>query len=484
MNDPTDDGKPTKVAQQDPKARGPSRRLVLVGGGGLLALGGGAFVMRKKLRNWLDRKTVLPAFSATPPLLAHDPDKDRSTIYTASGGGPAANVDTALGKLGGMSKIVGVNDVVIIKVSAQWWNQGMTNVAAVKRTIEHILEIPGWKGEIVVFENTHFHDPAKAEGDPSRGLTRAWTHPSDRNVDVPGWTKLGDLIPHFARHGAPVSFVGLVDGGSSSLAGDPWFDPEHVHGTYGGDDRGPIARGDVRDGYHWDFEQVFRIRRSRVGHAQTPLTWPRFTSPRTGDVIDFRDGILRREGGKLISTARPLKFINMTTGNEHGSTGFTGACKSPMGIVDMSAGALGTHPRVAGYQSVHYFGRTGRPEGEKDPTWRMAGPLAFWNNQVRKADLYLTVAEWIAVTPESGYDATDDMRHHAACAVKAGQLVAGTDPVAIDAHCVRTIMSQHRGKYTAMMDLANPDSKVSRFLRYFRQTAGWGTLDPALVTVV
>ena len=35
MNDPTDDGKPTKVAQQDPKARGPSRRLVLVGGGGL-----------------------------------------------------------------------------------------------------------------------------------------------------------------------------------------------------------------------------------------------------------------------------------------------------------------------------------------------------------------------------------------------------------------------------------------------------------------
>lgn len=457
---------------------------MLIGGGALVAMGGGAFVMRKKIRTWLDKKTVLASFSATPPLLPHDPVKDKTTLYTASGGGPAGNVDTALGKLGGMAKVVGPDDVVAIKVSAQWWNQGMTNVAAVKRTIEHILEIPGWKGEIVVFENTHFRFLDKKDDDPARGLTRAWTAPSVRNVDVPGWNKLGDLIPHFAQLGAPVSFVGLVDGGSSSLAGDPWFDPEHVHGVYGGDDRGPIARSESRDGYHWDFDQTFRLRRSRVGIAQTPLTWPRFTSPRTGAVIDLRDGVLRRDGDKLVPDGRKLVFINMTTGNEHGSTGFTGACKSPMGIVDMSAGALGTHPRVAGYQSVHYFGRTGRPHGELDPTWRMAGPLAFWNNQVRRADLYLTVQEWIAVTPEAGYDATDDMRHHAACAIQAGVLTVGTDPVAIDAHCVRTVMQQHRGKYAPMLDLADPDSKVTKFLRYFRQTAGWGTLDPALVTVV
>lgn len=484
MADPKDDSKDPPRKDPSPTKSGLSRRAVLIGGGGLVALGAGAFVMRKKLRSWIDRKTTLASFSATPPLLEHDAAKDKTTLYTASGGGPAANVDTAIGKLGGMSKIVGADDVVIIKVSAQWWNQGMTNVAAVKRTIEHILEIPGWKGEVVVFENTHFRFPDKAVDDPSRGLTRAWTHASERNVDVPGWTKLGDLVPHFTGLGAPVSFVGLVDGGDSSLAGDPWYDPEHVHGVYGGDDRGPIAAGDARDGYHWDFGQVFRVRRSRVGHAQTPLTWPRFTSPRSGAVIDFRDGVMRREGGKLVADGRKLKFINMTTCNEHGSTGFTGACKSPMGIVDMSAGALGTHPKADGYQSVHYFGRTGRPHPENDPTWRMAGPLAFWNNQVRRADLYLTVAEWIAITPETGYDLSDDMRHHKACAIQAGQLVAGTDPVAIDAHCVRNILAPHKGKYAPMLDLGNPDSKTSRFLRYFRQTAGWGTLDPALVTVV
>jgi hypothetical protein len=461
-----------------------SRRKLLVGGGAAVAgIAGASFVMRKKIKNFIDKRTVLASFAATPPLVPHDEAKEKTTIYVGKEQGPAGNVDAALGKIGGIGKVIGADDIVVIKVSAQWWNQGMTNVAAVRRAIEHVLEIPGWKGEVVVFENTHFVVPDKKPDDPSRGLTRAWSHPSDRNVDVNGWNKLGDLIPHFAGMNAPVSFYGLVDGGGSDLAGDPWFDPKHEHGTYGGDDRGPIAAGDTRDGYHWDFGKVFRLRRSRIAYAQTPLTWPRFTSPRSGLVIDLKDGVMRRENGALVKDARALKFINMTTANEHGSTGFTGACKSPMGVVDMSAGALGNHPRVAGYQSVHYFGRTGRPNGEADPTWRMAGPLAFWNNNVRRADLYLTVAEWVAVTTP-GYDGSDDMRHHAATALRAGHVVAGTDPVAIDAWCVKNLIAPRAETHKAMLALDNPDSKVSRFLRYFRQVAGWGTLDEKLVTVV
>ncbi len=447
------------------------------------AAAGGAFVVRKKIANFLDRRTVLASFEATPPLVPHDPAKEAATLHIGKAAGPAGNIDTVLGKLGGMGKVVGVDDVVVIKVAAQWWNQGMTNVAAVRRAIEHVLEIPGFKGEVIVFENTHFRFPDRKVDDPSRGLTRAWSHPSVRNVDVPGWNKLADLIPHFAALKAPVSFVGLVDGGDSSLAGDPWFDPDHAHGVYGGDDRGPIAAGDPRDGYHWDFDAVFQLRRSRVRTARTPLSWPRFTSPHSGRVIDLRHGVQRREGNALVAEGRPLKFINMTTGNEHGSTGFTGACKSPMGLLDMSAGALGTHPLAAGYQSVHYFGRTGRPHGEQDPTWRMAGPLAYWNNKVRRADLYLTVAEWTAITPKEGLDGSDDMRHHEKSAVKVGHIVAGVDPVAIDAWCVRNLMAPNAGAHRAMMDLDHPDSKVSKFLRYFRQVAGWGTLDAGLVTV-
>jgi hypothetical protein len=480
----TDD--PSSPAKPEPRRFLTRRRFLLGGAATLAAAGGAAFILRKRIFNRLDRWTVKGSFGATPPLVPHDPVKDRSTIYLGRDAGPAGNVDAVIAKLGGIGKVVGVDDVVVIKVSAQWWNQGMTNVAAVKRAIEHVIDQPGFKGEVVVFENTHFRMTDRKDDDPSRGLTRAWTHPSDANVDVPGWTKLADLIPHFTQRGAPVSFVGLVDGGASALAGDHWWDPEHAHGVYGGDERGPIGGGELRDGYFWDFGQTFRIKRSMVADAQTPLTWPRFTSPGTGNVIDLRDGVFRRDGGKLVATGQTLRFINMTTANQHGSTGFTGACKSPMGIVDMSAGALGTDPRVEDYQSIHYFGRTGRSPAERDPTWRMAGPLAFWGERVRKPDLYLTVAEWVAYEPKTGYDGSDDMRHHAACREPMRTVVGGTDPVAIDAWCVRNLLAPlaSRAKDPGMTDLDNPDSKVSRFLRYFRQVAGRGTLDPALVTVV
>lgn len=462
------------------------RKLLLGSGAVVLAAGGAAVVMRKRIMSRLDRWTIKDSFGATPPLVPHDPVKDKATVYVARDAGPAGNVDAVLGKLGGIGTVVGADDVVAIKVSAQWWNQGMTNVAAVKRVIEHIVEQPGWNGEVVVFENTHFRRMDKAEGDPARGLARAWTFPSTANVDVPGWSSLGDLIPYFAQRGAPVSFVGLVDAGESSLAGDPWFDPDHAHGVYGGDGHGPLAAHDTRDGYFWDFGHTFRLERSWVRDAQTPLTWPRFTSPRTGAVIDFRDGVLRRDGDKLVATGQRLRFINMTTANEHGSTGFTGACKSPMGIVDMSAGALGTDSRAEGYQSIHYFGRTGRANASADPTWRMAGPLAYFCERVRKPDLYLTVAEWVAIVPKTGYDGSDDMRHHAACRQPTRTIVAGTDPVAIDAWCVRNLVAPlaPQAADPGMNDLTNPDSKVSRFLRYYRQVAGAGTLDPALVTVV
>src|SRR3954471_4234272 len=321
-----------------------SRRRVVLGA---MAAGiaGAVFALQARLR----AMTQLASFAAPPRLVPHDPVRDRTTIHVARGASPATNVDAVLDKAGGISTVVGADDLVIIKVSAQWWNQGMTNVAAVKRVIEQVLERPGFRGEVIVFENTHFR---LADGS---GLARAWVHPSERNVDVPGWTRLGDLISHFRARGAPVSFVGLVDAGPSALSEDDWHDPGHACGIYGGDGRGPIAPGDPRDGYHWDFGRTFRLRRTWFDDARTPLTWPRFTSPVTGLVIDLQTGVLRREAGRLVSTDRKLTWISLTTANEHLATGFTGACKSTMGVVDMSAGAMGTDPRVRGHASVHYF---------------------------------------------------------------------------------------------------------------------------------
>jgi hypothetical protein len=444
-----------------------------VGLGALGAAGAAAFALRRKLKARLSAWTRDPAFAATPPLVPHDPARDKRTIAVARGGAPADNVDAALGKLpGGLGGVIGGDDVVIVKVSAQWWNQGMTNVAAARRVVEQVLAVPGFTGEVIVFENTHFQ---LADGS---GLSRAWTRPSERNVDVPGWDKLGDLQRHFAGD-ARVSFVGLVDGGKSSLAGDHWHDPSHQHGVYGGDGRGGIAAGDARDGYHWDFARAFRLKKSWIEHAQTPLTWPRFTSPRSGLVVDLADGVMRREGGRLVAEQRRLKWISVVTANEHAATGFTGCCKSAMGVVDMSAGRLGSDARVQGYQSVHYF-------GSPDATWRMAGPLAHFALKVRAPDLYVVAAEWVAATPAGvPWDGEkQDIRMAEASAFRTRTVVAGTDPVAIDAWCVRELLMPIRGANAAMLDLDDPDSKVSRFLRYYRLVYGSGTLDASLVTVV
>jgi hypothetical protein len=449
-----------------------SRRKMIIGG---IAAGVGAlgFAVRRRLSSKLASITQLPSFTATPALVPHDPARDRAKIYVARGGSPAANVDVVLAKLGGIGSLVGAEDVVVIKVSAQWWNQGMTNVAAVKRLIECVLERDGFRGEVILFENTHFR---LADGS---GLSRAWLAKSERNVDVPGWDKLGDLIPHFRDRGAPVSFVGLVDAGPSELANDAWHDPTHALGVYGGDDRGPIGPAEDRDGYHWDFGKTFRLARSWVDDARTPLTWPRFTSPRTGLVVDLKDGVLRRDSGKLVPTGKKLTWINMTTANEHGATGFTGACKSTMGIVDMSAGALGTHPVARGYASVHYFGR-----GTPSATWRMAGPLAYFAREVRSPDLILLVAEWVAFIPPGFDSEKEDIRHSAATCTQKRTIVAGTDPAAIDTWAARNLMMETASANKAVhFDLDQTGAKLTKFLRYYREVYGKGTIDPDLIDV-
>ncbi|MCX5747282.1 MAG: DUF362 domain-containing protein [Proteobacteria bacterium] len=445
-------------------------------GGGLAVVGTVAFVLRKKLKSKLTRWTRSAAFTATPPLRAHDPATERRTVHVAKGGTVEANVDQVLDKAG-VDKLVGVDDLVILKISAQWWNQGMSNVAAVKRTIERILARPGFTGEIVVFENTHFR---LANGS---GLSRAFSRDSARNVDVPGWTKLGDLVDHFDKSGAPVSFVGLVDAAPSELADDHWHDAPHAHGVYGGDGRGPIKPGEVRDGMRWDFERAYALKRGWFEETRTPLSWPVFTSPRSGLQIDFADGIFKVEGDKRTKVDRKLTWISMVTVNEHSATGMTACCKSAMGIVDMSAGRFGTDPRTEGYNSIHYFGN---PEA----TWRMAGPLAHFATHVRSPDLYLAVAEWVAISPPASAawdDDRADIRLDEATAHRANTVVAGDDAVAVDWVCAKQVLmpiaQRIDGRYKAQLDVTDPDSKLSKFLRYYREVARKGTMDDALIDV-
>lgn len=448
------------------------RRTLLIGGGAAVAASGAAFMFRTRLKSWAQSFMQRDAWTASPTPLPHNPKTDRAKVYVAQGGAPAANIDAVLDKVGGVQQYIGADDLVIIKVSAQWWNQGMTNVAAVRRTIERILERPDFRGEVVVFENTHFR---LADGS---GLSRAWTYPSERNVDVDGWNSMGDLVAYFKAKNAPVSFVGLVDGGLNKLASGGWTDPKRLYGVYGGDDRGPIPKGDARDGYHWDFDNLYSVKRGWRSTHKCALTWPRFTSPRSGLVVDLRDGVFERKSDKLVKTGRKLTWVNMTTANEHLRTGITAAVKSTMGVVDMSAGEMGTHRLAQGYHSVHYFGA-----GAPSAYWRMAGPLAHFAKEVRQPDLILTVAEYVGAY-KAGVEEPLDRRIAASAAHHTKTVVAGVDPVAIDAWCCTKLFSELPAKHANYWKLDNPNALASKFLNHYRAVRGAGTLDLALIDVV
>ena len=56
------------------------------------------------------------------------------TVYRAVSGTPDKNIEKVIDLMGGVEKIIGSDDVVIIKPNLQWWNQGAPNLAALKIT--------------------------------------------------------------------------------------------------------------------------------------------------------------------------------------------------------------------------------------------------------------------------------------------------------------------------------------------------------------
>ncbi len=113
----------------------------------------------------------------------------------------------------------------------------------------------------------------------------------------------------------------------------------------------------------------------------------------------------------------------------------------------------------------------------------MAGPLAHFARSVRAPDLYVAVAEWVGMTPVTGWDDRCDVRLEGSAAVHANTIVAGADPVAIDQWLVRNLLMPLPGGRRSLYDLDVPDSPLSRFLREYRAVYQGGTLDPALVEV-
>ena len=89
----------------------------------------------------------------------------------------------------------------------------------------------------------------------------------------------------------------------------------------------------------------------------------------------------------------------------------------------------------------------------------------------------------MGVTPVAGLPPHHDHRLEEASAHRTRTVVAGTDPVAVDAWIARHLLMPIAGANKQWYDLDDPSSRLVKFLRYYRQVYGAGTLDPALVTV-
>ena len=89
--------------------------------------------------------------SSIPPKITKG---SQSIVYRSVNGTPSENMTKVIELMGGIEKIIGANDVIVIKPNIQWWNHGATNLSALKTLVELILNHPsGFQGEVVIAEN-------------------------------------------------------------------------------------------------------------------------------------------------------------------------------------------------------------------------------------------------------------------------------------------------------------------------------------------
>jgi hypothetical protein len=271
-------------------------------------------------------------------------------VYQVKNGDCFQNMAKLWEMLGGPSRFIGPNDIVVIKGNAQWPNQGYTHTGCMKGVIDGILGIPHFSGEILICDNTQLYGSAGQFG-------------FDADVDhrVHNWPdhNWNSLAAAYQASGKPVAVKRwLNDPGcytaKSPVEGESWrraFFAYHDYNTY--------------------------------------YSYPIFASPLTpGRLIDMKNGVW--EGGGY--TGQKVKTIFMPTLNTHGEgtwnpdhSGVTSAIKSFFGATEIHSGVGGVWND---YYNVHpsSFGRA-RPD--------YAGELhAQYMLNMYTPVLYITAAMW------------------------------------------------------------------------------------------
>jgi hypothetical protein len=366
----------------------------------------------------------------------------QSIIYRSLNGTPSENLTKVIELIGGIDKIIGEDDVVVIKPNVQWWNQGASNLSALKTLVDLIMNRPsGFSGEVVIAENCHRgKEPWKSE-------QSGWMRKYERNSDLKLINNFNDLTSHLKKtYGNRYSTCHWIDVGKG---GNRVFGPADGTGYVYCDGTGGVPMISFDNGAKGDdFREVI-------------MTYPIFKTD-MGTIVDLKNGVWN-EG---TYTDQSLRFINFAALNHHSHyCGATGAIKNYFGVTDISGGGDGKLAEK--YNNFHSFAFN---KWDFGPIPGMLGAeVAVFMNMIRKADLNIIAAEWVGLASR-----TEPPVDHTRT------VLASTDPVALDYHATKYLLYPNSN-----ISIHNPDNEESPLNHYLVKCAeyGGGVFDEKQVAV-
>ena len=378
------------------------------------------------------------------PLTYIKKESASATVYRAINGGPDKNIIKVIELAGGIEKVIGDHDVVVIKPNLQWWNQGAPNLLCLKTFVDLVMNrAGGFNGEVVIAENCH------------RGASPwnqvGWSQRFERNSDLKNINNMNDLSALLKKmYGDRFSISHWidVDAGNRRV-----FRPEDEAGYVYCDGTGGVPLISYNNGL------------AKQDHRAVIMSYPIFKTDK-GTIVDFKNGVW----AKGAYTDQPLKFINLSALNHHSTyCGATSAVKNYLGISDLSGGPDPfNNGRLTGdYCNFHSFPFNKWSPG---PNPGMIGAeIGFFMNTIRKADLNITTAEWVGLSSRTS-----------APVARTRAVLASADPVALDYHSTKYLLYPN-----SRSSIHNPDNKKGPLYQYLVKCAeeGGGTFDERYVAV-
>jgi len=390
----------------------------------------------------LSRKTEASALTSDK-----ETQKASCALFRAVNGHPAENMNKVLELMGGIERLIGPDEVVLIKPNVQWWNQGAPNLAALNAFVDAIMNRPGgFRGEVVVAENCH-RGPEPWASDNSGWLQRfLW------NSDLEGIYNMNGLCALLKkRYGSRFSTCHWldVDGGGRRV-----FGPEDGNGYVYCDGSGGVPLLSVDNGVRGE------------GRRAAIMNYPIFQTDQ-GTTIDLMHGIW--EKGSY--TGAPFFFVNFSALNHHSTyCGGTSAIKNYLGVTDLSGGPDPYHNGKMTEDSYNFHSFPFDKWASGPAPGMLGAEIAAFMKTIRKADLNVTTAEWVGLASRT----VPPMARTRA-------VLASKDPVALDYHAFKYVLYPNSG--TKVHDPDDVNSPVYQDLSTCAEQGG-GVVDERRVKTI